>query len=152
MKFNDRFIINTILLALIILFIIIALNYPLETKMVPLVIGIPALFLMIIEYVAQIFMKKTVISEESEKLEKSNDYLRLKKEINIVLWIIGFVGITYFFGFNISIPLFLFSIYKFQFSYSTGKSLLLSFVIWTIIFISFDQLLNISLNCGILVR
>lgn len=142
MKFIENLIINTILLGLFILFVIFAINYPSQARMVPLLMGISAVFLMSIEYIKQISMKTNAISEKSEKL---------KKEIMIVLWIIGLVGITYLFGFNISIPLFLFSIYKFQFSHSTRKSLILSFIIWIIIYISFDQLLHISLNCGILV-
>jgi len=59
MKFFEKIIIDTILLVLIILFVISAISFPPQARLMPLCIGIPALFLMSIEYISQIILKKT---------------------------------------------------------------------------------------------
>ena len=149
MKFWEKVIINTILLGLIILFVVSALSFPPQARTLPLFVGIPALFLMSIEYINQIILKKDTKSEEGGKV---NLDWKLKKEIIIVLWLIGLVGITYLFGFNIAIPLFLFSFLKFYFSQSVKNSLIIAFSVWVILYISFEKLLKISLNCGVIFK
>ena len=152
MKFFEMIIIDTILLAIIILVVISALNFPLQAKLMPLCVGIPALFLMSTEYISRIILKKNIVLDKEEKLEKVNLHLKLKKEIIIVLWLIGLVGITLFFGFNVSILLFLFSIFKFQFSQNIKNSFLITFSVWVTLYISFEKFLRIPLNCGVLFK
>jgi len=68
MKFFEKVIIETILFALIILFVVSAINYPPQARLMPLFIGIPALFLMGIEYINQIILKKNRVRDTSENL------------------------------------------------------------------------------------
>jgi len=152
MKFFEKIVIDTILLALLILFVISALSFSPQAKLMPLCVGIPALFLMSIEYFNQIILKKNTAHDKSEKLEKANLDLKLRKEVIIVLWLIGLVVMTYFFGFNVSILLFLFSILKFQFSQSIKNSFLITFSVWVTFYIFFEKFLRIPLNCGVLFK
>jgi hypothetical protein len=148
MKFVERFVIETIVLGLLVAFVWIASGYPYQAKLVPLVLGVPALILMIVQYVNTVILHRGRENHEEDKSKQSEETTR--SELGVVAWLAWLVASTYFFGFLISIVLFLFPMLRFRFAQSLKTSAIITVAVWLGIYLCFEVFLKVPLSCGIL--
>lgn len=148
MRSSERFVVDTVVLGLLVAFVWTAIGYPYRARLVPLIVGVPALTLMIINYVNSIVAnKKRDSRENSESEQAAGD---IKRELGVIAWIAWLVTLTYFFGFHISIVLFLFPTLKFRFAQSLKTSAIITIAVWLGVYLCFEMFLKVPLNCGIL--
>lgn len=145
--------------------VIIAISYDRQTRMFPLIIGVPGLILCVIlfssYYIPTVSKRLTTIKQKeffkaNDKEEQEDDEKKKKefkkvslKELNITIWIIGLLIIIYILGFMITIPLFIFLFLKFREKENLIISILFSVSSWVVIYIMFILILKAQLYGGI---
>lgn len=145
--------------------VIIAISYDRQTRMFPLIIGVPGLILCVIlfssYYIPAVSKRLTTIKQKeffkaNDKEEQEDDEKKKKefkkvslKELNITIWIIGLLIIIYILGFMITIPLFIFLFLKFREKENLIISILFSVSSWVVIYIMFILILKAQLYGGI---
>lgn len=145
--------------------VIIAISYDRQTRMFPLIIGVPGLILCVIlfssYYIPAVSKRLTTIKQKEffkaqDKEEQEDDEKKKKefkkvslKELNITIWIIGLLIIIYILGFMITIPLFIFLFLKFREKENLIISILFSVSSWVVIYIMFILILKAQLYGGI---
>lgn len=148
------------------IFVIIASSYDRQTRMFPLIIGVPGLILCVIlfssYYIPAVNKRLTTIKQKEffkahDKEEQEDDEKKKKefkntflKELNITIWIIGFLITVYMLGFMTTIPLFTFLFLKFREKENLIISILFSTSSWVVIYIMFIVILKAQLYGGIL--
>lgn len=105
---NLNLVFSVAILAFLIIIDLYSLKYPLEARLFPWVIGIPATILMSIVTIKEIFnvrqaKRQGTLSEQSEKKDRSPRSYGL-----IIAWMAAFLIIIYVAGFWGGIPFFLF--------------------------------------------
>lgn len=150
MKLVERVITDTVVLGLLVFFVGFAIGYPPQARLVPLVVGIPALILMGAEYIGQITLRRRMKAEELEKPVEFRAKLRV--ELGLVGWLGWLALASYLFGFRVSIPLFMLPLLRFRFSQNLTTSVILTATVWIVLYVSFEQLLKVPLNCGVLLH
>ncbi len=148
MRSTERVITDSVVLGLLVFFVALAVGYPPQAKLVPLVVGVPALILMIAEYSHQMRRRKPVAGEAEDK--DAEPRVMLRTELGYVAWF-GWLSLgSYLLGFRISIPLFMFPILRFRFKQSLRTSVLLTAAVWVVLYVGFERLLRVPLDCGVL--
>lgn len=148
MRFEERVVIETVVLGLLVSFVGLAIGYPEQARLVPIVLGIPALILMGAVYVSQVVLRGKPRPDDPEQAEELRT--RLHTELGFVMWIGWLVLTTYLLGFSVSIPLFLFPVLRYRFSQGLKTSVGMTVVAWATLYICFEVLLKVPLNCGVL--
>jgi len=164
-KTEMEIIFSFLLLLMFLIFVIIAISYDRQTRMFPLVIGVPGLILCVIlfssYYILAVSKRLNTIKQKEffkiHDIEKQEDIEKKKKELkkisfkelNIIIWIIGLLITVYILGFIITIPLFIFLFLKFREKENLIISILFSTVSWAVIYIMFILILKAQLYGGI---
>ena len=168
MKLISESILTFLLLCIVIIFIVSSLKYESTARLVPLIVGIPTLFLVFIQFLLEIvpsfskfrkniegveFFGKTKILQEQKLGKEENKQKNNKKsgaEKNILLWIIFLVFAIWLMGFLIAIPLFIILFFSLNNIFKLYQSILISLATTTIVYILFDKLLGLTLYKGLL--
>lgn len=168
MKLKSEKILVSVLLIIIIIFLITSLKYGSTARLLPLVVGIPTLFLIFIQFLLEtipsfsklkkniestdVFKKQEILQEK--KINKEENIKRKNKESknekNIFLWIAFFIVAIWLVGFMIAIPIFLILFFSLNNIFKLQKSILISLITSATVYFLFDKLLNLSLYKGLL--
>jgi hypothetical protein len=141
MKRKSNFVFNLVLFTFVLLFVILALGYPRQARLVPLIIGVPTLFLLAFNILGESLMPgllshfETDIakvasskpaqpvrhlsrrSQENERIVKQGERpLQQREDWKSVLisitWMIVMLAAIFLFGFLIGLPLFMLAYLK----------------------------------------
>jgi len=168
LKLKSEKILVFVLLIIVIIFLVISLKYESTARLLPLVIGIPTLFLLFFQLLLEtipsfsklkkniestnVFKKQEILQDK--KLNKEENIKRknkkLKDEKNILLWIAFLIITIWLIGFIIAIPIFLILFFSLNNIFKLHKSILISLVTSAIVYFLFDKLLNLTLYKGLL--
>ena len=124
----------------------LSLNWPFRTALFPVIIG-SAVFVMATTETLLCFFGKEVspvnnLSVDSELIGITDQALASKRTFQAFTWIIGFVALVIFFGFNIAIPLFVLLFLKLQGKEGWCISLILTGLAWGFFFGLFIRILH----------
>jgi len=106
MKFSFRHIFNLLVVVLLLIYVITAMGYNRQARLMPLVVSIPILILAIIQTIRDFRASRQTASERDEA--KPPDKVRFAKEVNAFLWAISLFVAIYLFGFVLTTFLFTF--------------------------------------------
>ena len=125
MKFSFRHIFNLLVVASLLIYIITAMGYNRQARLMPLVVSIPILILAIIQTIRDFRAGRQTTGVPEDV--KAPDKVRLAKEVNAFLWAVSLFVAIYLFGFVITTFLFTFLALKvrsrFRWKSSIGVSL-----------------------------
>jgi 4-amino-4-deoxy-L-arabinose transferase-like glycosyltransferase len=164
-RLNNSIIFLIIILFIAVAFILLGINLPERSKLIPNIISSILIFLVIIQifletnpkYKGKDFGKLKLFVNSSKTLndkvpykEKRQDYNKDNKEFfRILIWILFLVLGIYFLGFFLILPIFLFLFYYIECHYKWIKALVVTFIFLAIIYLVFEQFLGIELYKGI---
>ena len=136
---------------------IYAFDYKPRDRLVPLLVGTISLVISILVMVNEIhpmpiFSKLTMdfMSSLEEKKNETEPQVASGKIFAIISWMIGFMVLTFWVGFYISIAVFCFTFLKFQENVSWIKASLVTAGIWSFIFAVFKLLMDLHMFEGVL--
>ena len=167
MKLKSEKILVFVLLIIVIIFLVISLKYESTARLLPLVIGIPTLFLLFLQLLLEtipsfsklkkniestdVFKKQEILQDK--KLTKEENIKRKNKkskdEKNILLWIAFLIITIWLIGFIIAIPIFLILFFSLNNIFKLHKNILISLVTSAIVYFLFNKLLNLTLYKGL---
>jgi len=168
LKLRSENILTFFLLCVAIIFIVSSLKYESTARLVPLIVGIPTLFLVFIQFLLEtipsfskfkkniegvnVFGKPKILQERKLGKEENNQRNNKKSrdEKNILLWIILLVFAIWLIGFLIAIPLFIILFFSLNNIFKLHQSILASLITITIVYLLFDKLLGLTLYKGLL--
>lgn len=151
----------------------LSLNYKGETRLVPLIIGVPTFCLLTILLALQTstrlansldgFSSTDVFGMENQvrNLNDSIDTARSdsddpssitqrRKDLALIMsWMIVFFGLIFVLGFMLSIPIFLLAFYRLQASRSWPQTLIFTLVVWGFVVVVFKVVLGSPLYSGL---
>lgn len=146
MRFSFRHIFNLIVLALLFMYVITAMGYNPQARLMPLAVSIPILILAAIQTIRD-FRASRPTAGVPEKKGTSNgdvkapDKGRFKKEVNAFLWAISLFVALYLFGFILTTFLYTFLALKvrsrFSWKSSVGVSLGCFAFLWIVMVYGF---------------
>lgn len=136
---------------------IYAFDYKPKVRLVPLLVGTVSLVISILVLVNEIhpmpiFSKLTMdfMGAMEDKETETEPQVDSNKIFAIVFWMIGFMALTFFVGFYISIAVFCFAFLKFQENVGWIKASLVTAGIWSFIFVVFNLFMDLRMFEGIL--
>jgi hypothetical protein len=136
---------------------IYAFDYKPKVRLVPLLVGTVSLVISILVLVNEIhpmpiFSKLTMdfMGSIEEKKDETDPQVVFNKIFAIVLWMIGFMVLTFLVGFYISIAVFCFAFLKFQEKVGWIKASLVAAGIWSFIFVVFNLFMKLHMFEGVL--
>ncbi len=135
--------------------LIVANDWPVEARTFPWFIGIPMLFLSLV----QIALDTRGVSETVRGTNDGEEFLASsetlspelirKRNLNIFCWIYGFLGLIWFVGFQVAVPVVVFGYLKIQSREGWFISLGLTAVAWAFLWGIFDRFLHLPFPSGI---
>lgn len=139
-------------------FVYLAQDWRLQARLYPWAIGIPMLVLALVQVILDLrgFKAKEPSSNEPVtpmdfQFTKEIDAATAKKRaITMFAWLLGFLGLIWFFGFPIGIPLMMFTYLKFQGREPLGLSIILTAIAWVCFYGLFVKLLTLPFPQGAL--
>lgn len=158
MKLKPRLLFDLLILIFFVIFVYEAKDWRLQARLYPWAIGIPMLALSLIRifWILKGEDKQQPSSQPSDtpvdfQFTKGIDpALARRRAINIFSWIVGFFVGIWLFGFDISIPVFVFLYLKVQSGERWGLSLLLTAAAWFMFWGLFDWLLRLPFPDGVI--
>ena len=149
-------------------FILLALDYQKEAKLVPLIIGIPALILAFIQFLCDAMpefkdqIKRSLgfrqlnISGKNEEVNniqsRLNIYDKFQKGIIFPSWLILFMGLVYILGYMIAIPIFLVLFLKYWVHANLSTIIFITGLTWLFIYVVFIIVMRAPLHEGVLIQ
>jgi hypothetical protein len=143
---------------MIIVMLVMNFGHSPRARQIPMFTGLCTLGLLVAVNVSLIKRKtRSKFEKESksnaddlEALPKGGDALYAKKEVVIILWLIGLTAAMYLIGFLAAIPLYLF-LFLFVFAKESWKvSLGMSIGVFAVIYLIFVKVLNVHVHGGLL--
>ena len=135
---------------------IYAFDYKPKVRLVPLLIGTVSLVTSILALINEIHPMKIFsklamdfMGSFGGNTAEPDPQTVSKKLLAIIAWMIGFMALTFFVGFYISIAVFCFGFLKFQENVGWLKSISVTAGIWTFIFLVFGIFMNLQMFEGI---
>lgn len=133
MRFRAVYLMNLCLMALALGAFIMALEWPLQASLFPLVIAVPVFFMALGDLVLDLTEgtkqeKKSVIDFKFS--EESDQALALRRTLFTAGWIIAFFLLILLLGFPAAIPIFVFCYLKFQAKESWRLSFIITASVW----------------------
>jgi hypothetical protein len=128
-----------------------SMHWPLRTALFPRVIGIPLLFLALVEMVWSMFAGEREREGHAVDFELTTDVdpaLAQKRTLGIVGWTVGFFAIIVLIGFPFAVPLFVFLYLKLVGKEGWVLTIILTAVSWLFMEGLFDRLLHIPFPEG----
>lgn len=165
MKASEQYAFGLVVVAVLVGFVVISVGYLPQARLAPLCIGVPTLGLMLAQ-MRQVWVSRRIpapvvkpeggasgagtSSSASEKHREAAGSVTLATELSIIGWIAGFAALIWLVGFTVAIPVFLFLMVRTRFRESLAVSVGLAFAVWAGLYIAFEVLLKVPMNCGIL--
>jgi len=166
MKVSEQYTFGSVVAVVILGFILVGTRYLPQSRLAPLVIGVPSLALMLINmWALWLSGRRSVSSRGPEEGTGecgarssgsgdagtgSDESATLARELSIIGWIVGFTLGIWLIGFTLAIPIFLFLMAWVKFRESPVVSLSLALVVGAGLYLAFDVLLKVPMSCGIL--
>ncbi len=136
--------------------VIKAARWPLRTGLFPMVIGISVIIIAMAALLIGLFGKEEVAAKQStmdfEFSEHMDKKLAIRRTLLTSAWIIGFFAMILFFGFLISVPLYVFLYMKIYAKEKWAISLIMTAASWVFFYGLFVRLLGIFLQEGWVVK
>jgi Tripartite tricarboxylate transporter TctB family/Sulfite exporter TauE/SafE len=170
-----------VMLAIFLVLVGIAVGYPAEARFMPLVVGIPPILLCLVQLVLDARERRQLAADTRSDIEKAQDKLarlvghpvnvdliqaalpnavepdiapqeRVRRELILWGYFLGFIGGILLFGFWVAIPIFLVAFLRFQARSSWRTSLLLGLGASIALFLVFERGLKVQLHNGFIVN
>jgi hypothetical protein len=154
------FFMNFVMLAIFGVLVLVALNYSAQARFMPLVAGIPAIGLLLLQIVIDIRTARKGKTSEAPAAPATpgmpvQTILTPRETIRreMILWgyFLGLIVGILFFGFWISIPIFLVSFLRFEAKCGWAFSLILGIGATAILYLAFVKGLTVELHNGFIV-
>ncbi len=127
----------------------IAMDWPWKAALFPIVIGIPVFCLATAEMLWLLFgstaQGQAMDFQLSTHLPKP---VVLRRTLQTVGWILGFLAMIVLAGFPVAVPLFVFLYLKLQGREGWGLSLVFALTVWGLFYGLFDRLLHLPFPAG----
>jgi hypothetical protein len=131
--------------------IFFALGWSFKTKLFPLSVSIPLLFLATAQLLMTLFGKGETGSGAAMDIDFTTDVppeIVRRRVVGIFAWIVSFIALVYLLGFPVTVPLFIFLFLKFQSGVSWLQSILLTAITWGGFHLLFQKLVHIQFEAG----
>jgi hypothetical protein len=168
-KASEQYIFGLVVAVMLAGFVVMGMGYLPQARLAPLSIGLPTLGLMLILLQRMKSQGRaralkdgpsgeaggqgshTEASGEDASGERVGGGARvtLATEVSIIGWIVGFTALIWLVGFTVAIPVFLFLMARGKFREGFAVSLGLALTVGAGLYIAFDVLLKVPMNCGI---
>ena len=139
---SGRIFMSAVMLAIFVVMVGIATQYPQQARFMPLVIGIPGIALCLFQLFLEFRASRRMVESEPIKAGET------RREIVLWAYFIGLVGGLILFGFWLTIPVFLAVFLRCYAEESWRFSLVLSAAATTLLFLVFHKGLGIVLHGG----
>ena len=139
---SGRIFMSVAMLAIFVVMVGIATQYPQQARFMPLVIGIPGIALCLFQLFLEFRASRRMVESEPIKAGET------RREIVLWAYFIGLVGGLILFGFWLTIPVFLAVFLRCYAEESWRFSLVLSATATTLLFFVFDKGLGVVLHSG----
>ena len=155
------FLMNFVMLAIFGVLVLVALHYSAQARFMPLVAGIPAIGLLLLQIVIDIRNARTAKTEPTSAPPATTPGMPIQTTLTpqetvrreIVLWtyFLALIGGILLFGFWITIPIFLVSFLRFEAKCSWAVTLGLGLGATVILYLAFVKGLTVQLHNGFVV-
>lgn len=142
MKVKGSLLFSLLMLAIFCGMLFMSMGYSEKARFVPLVVGIPGLFLSAVQVAIEIRDHFKVRLTESKSVAR--------KELVIICWIMFQLGLILIFGFWVAIPVFLLLFLRVHGKESWILTITIAACGWGIIFLIFNVLAKVPLYGGVL--
>ena len=143
MKLTGEKIFNIAILLVVLFFIVEALDFTPKARLIPLIIGVPALVLAVI----QVISDYVLVKKESGSKEPSEERAR---QNTVLIWLLVLVGLIYVFGLLLGLALYLLLFIRFVSKESWIMSVGIGAAGFIAVYLLFVQLLHYPLYKGLL--
>ena len=145
MKLKPLIVFELFLLALVAVFIVIAIGYPARARFGPLAVGIPAGILLCMQIVSDIKTKNETGTAGKEAVQSKG---LGRRYIRVFAWIGGLLVIPYYFGILITFPLFTLAYIKLN-GWRWSMAILMAAGVFMLLYGVFASILQVYLYPGI---
>lgn len=149
MRFRARMLFTLSIVAVSVYAVISAKDWPLGTRLFPWVIGVPVLFLSLVQLAVELYQSKHTRNpgrEDTGDLQvdlSMSSLLVARKAGNFFAWLLGFFFCIWIFGFFVAVPLYGFLYLKFQAREGWWLSLVLTLGVFVFFVGLFDHILHL---------
>jgi hypothetical protein len=143
-----------IMTAIFVVMLAIAWAYPPGSRFMVLVVGIPAIALCLLQLTIDLSSgdrpRRAPLSEAGQDEDELPRAVRIRREIIVWGYFLGFIGITLFFGFWVAIPLLIFTFLWLMADVRFLPALITAAISTPMLFLFFEKLLETQLHRGFL--
>ncbi|MFC1893993.1 tripartite tricarboxylate transporter TctB family protein [Chloroflexota bacterium] len=147
-------ILGTVLAAIVMVVILLSLTYPNVARFGPLVVGIPALIMLLSQILYENFGHQAKSQNNTTPIEAEHgtaSTVTAGRYVEIGVWVAILLLITYLVGIVFAFPLFTFA-YLVRYHEGWLRAVLISLIVFAIIYGVFDRALEIYMFKGILLE
>ncbi len=141
MRISGAALFSLVLAALAGYAVIAALAWPFKAALFPLTMGIPLLLLSLAQFVLD-------LRDPGQPAESGPEISR-RRTLASFAWMAAFIVLVLFFGFPITVPLFVFSYLVMQSRAGWGLSIALTAAAWGFFHVVFERLLHFPFEAGL---
>lgn len=146
-KYVTEIIVDVILILFIVFFVNASFLYPTQARFTPLIVGLPTLFLIIVQFISHL----TMFIKEKKVMEKETDNKK-SKLLLIFAWLFLTFLLIYLFGITIAILSSLFWLEKYFFKEPWLRSFIIASLALGVPYFIFRIIFSITLWEGVIVR
>lgn len=148
---NGRVLTAIAMLGIFLVMTLLALDFPTKARLMPLLIGIPAVLLGLVQLIIEYRAVALELAEGGKQVDVEKDGKEGKKdEIQMIMWITVFFITILSLGFIYASPILVFSFLYFGSKESLKIALISSASTWLLMFIVFVEWFKISLFEGLI--
>jgi hypothetical protein len=162
MRLNRDAMFALTLLAVVLYFVVAALEYDELARQVPLIVGIPVAVLLVVQVLTQVFPGALARFERADQLRvvQVDEQLLAQAEATVEAgdgkheelefygWIAGFIAAIYLFGFLTAIPLFMTAILFLRLGEGVWVAMSAAALMWMVAYLGFEKLMEVPLFTG----
>ncbi len=149
---NGRVLTALIMLIIFSVMTVLAIDFPSKGKLMPLMVGIPAVLLAFIQLIMEYRTVAAAGTESAAKTADKHEKGDKKGEKQMIMWtVMFFIGILLF-GFVVASPVLVFSFLYFGSKESLKVSLISAVSTWAVIYFTFVQWFQIPLFSGLILE
>ncbi len=148
MKYKGELIFVAILTLILVMFLVMALDYEPEARLVPLVVLVPALAIAAIELVANVYSLNKIENTDSQPKRECALERIFNKENVMLGWIICLLAVVWFFGLSIASLLFTLVFVKIHYKEKWSTTVFSSLLCFAITYGIFVKGLKMALYKG----
>ena len=142
-----------VMLAIFVIMVVIAWDYPPQSRFLPLVIGIPGIVLTLVQLWVDVRRDVRGRPSPTSRTKASGSHQgtsQLRRELVLFAYFVGLVAGVLLFGFWVTVPVFLVVFLRLHERENWKFVIALTGASWLAIYTIFDQLLGIVLHTGFL--